>query len=273
MQLETKTQIARATLFLLTLVASLFFLGVLVVVLCVGLQINPFRETTTSFLGAAFIGLIGVAAVLVLVNVATNISLIADAKIAELKIEPRRGVLKKWSLAFVAIAVALVSLVLGGAWLSKERYLGVVNTQAEEVLKENNGLLEEVSRLLTSGKPEDYKRIGGIRDFLENQRSGLPELTIIYPGRFEGKLTFYRVSNYFPFDEEKKLYYTPTYFSCTKSLDCDYLTRFFSGQKVDVLRKYTFRDDQFYIYIPFEGQASRYVLLFGRRNAYGKLGS
>src|SRR5437762_5965585 len=118
MQPGTKVQIARTTLSLLTLVASLFLLGVLVLVLCVGLQINPFKETTTSFLIAAFVGLIGVAAVLVLLNVATNVSLIADARIAEMKIEPRRGVLRRWSAAFLVVAVVLVGLIFGGTYLS-----------------------------------------------------------------------------------------------------------------------------------------------------------
>jgi hypothetical protein len=49
MQLETKAQIAKTTLSLLTLTTSLFLLGILVLVLCVGLQIDPFRETTTHF--------------------------------------------------------------------------------------------------------------------------------------------------------------------------------------------------------------------------------
>jgi hypothetical protein len=253
-------------------VASLFLLGVLVLVLCVGLDINPFKETTSSFLGAAFVGLIGVAGVLVLVNVATNVSLIADAKIAELKVEPRPGALRKWAVTFLVVAIALVGLVFGGTYLSKERYLAVVYSQAEEVLKENDSLLEEVSRLLASGKFEDYKRVSEIRNFLENQRSGLPQLTLIYPGRFEGKLAFYQIEQYFPYAEEKKIY-APSYFSCTKNLDCEYLTTFFSGSGVGVLRKYTIREDQFYIYIPYEGKESRFVLLFNRRNSYGKIGS
>ena len=105
MKLDTTAQIARATLSLLTVVVSLFLLGILVLVLCMGLQINPFRETTTSFLVAAFVGLIGVAGVLVLLNVATNISLIADAKVAELRIDPRRGLLRKWFAAFFTLEV------------------------------------------------------------------------------------------------------------------------------------------------------------------------
>jgi len=273
MHLETKTQIAKATLSLLILVAALFLLGGIVLVLCVGLEINPFRETTTSFLGTAFVGLIGVALVLVLVNVATNVSLIADAKIAELKVEPRTSVLRKWVVAFLVTAIALVGLVFGGTYLSKERYLAVVHGQAEEVLKENNSLLEEISRLLASGKFEDYKRVSEIRSFLENQRSGLPNLTIIYPGTFEGKLTFYEIGTYPSYYDETRKVYTPAYFDCTGNRDCDYLKRFFSGQKVEVLRKYTIREDQFYIYIPVEGKESRFVLLFERRNSYGKIGS
>lgn len=267
MELNTKAQIAEVTLNLLTVVVALFFLGVLVFVLCTGLQINPFKETTTSFLIAAFVGLIGVVAVLVLLNVATNVSLIADAKIAELRLEPRRDLLRKWFVAFFAVGMILVGLIFGGTYLSKERYLGVVHAQADEVLKQNQGLLDEISRLLASGKPEDYKRIFDIRLFLESQRSGLPQLTLIYSGKFADKPAFLSVHGYGAGT------YTPVYFACTRNLDCDYLTRFFSGEKVDNLQKYTVRDDQFYIYIPYIGKEARFVLLFDRRNSYGKLGS
>jgi len=272
MQLETKTQIARGTLSLLTFVASLFLLGVLVLVLCVGLQINPFRETTTSFLGAAFAGLIGVAAVLVLLNVATNVSLIADAKVAELGIQPRPRLLRKWALGFLIVAAVLVAVVFAGTYYSKVKYTAVVREQADEVLKENGSLLQETSQLLASGKSDDYKRVSEIRNFLEDQRTQLPQLTIIYSGTFEGKLAMYGISGYIPYDREQSGY-IPPYFSCTKGVDCDYLAKFFSGQKVDVLEKYTIRDDQFFIYIPFEGKESRFVLLFERRNSYGKIGS
>ena len=142
MELETKAQIAKATLIGLTALVYLFLLGVLVFVLCVGLQINPFKETTTSFLVAAFVGVIGIAAVLVLLNVATNISLIADAKIAELQVVPRRRLLRRWLVAFLAPAIVLVALILGGTYISKERFLAVVRHQADEVLTENKDLLD-----------------------------------------------------------------------------------------------------------------------------------
>jgi hypothetical protein len=272
MQLATKTQIARLTLSLLTLVSFIFLLGVLVIVLCTGLQINPFRETTSSLLVSAFAGLIGVAAVLVLLNVATNVSLIADAKIAELNIEARPGTLRKWSIVFFTTAFLLVFLIFAGTYLSKERFLRVVHTQADEVLSANQPLLNEISQLLASGKPDDYERISGIRSYLQNQRQDLPELTIIYSGNFTGKPALYQTPTYCVHDDKGNAKYDPVYFRCTKNLDCDYLAKFFSGEKVEAFQKYTLRDNQFYIYIPFTGKESRFVLLFERTNSNGKIG-
>jgi hypothetical protein len=272
MELDTKSKIAKLTLWALIVVVCLFFVGVLVLVLCAGLQVNPFKETTTSFLIAAFTGLIGIAAVLVLLNVATNISLIADAKMAEMKIEAHGGSLRSWLAGSFVVVVALVVIILGGTWLSKERYLHVVREQANEVLEQNENLLNEASRLFASAKPQDYKRIYDIRSFLENQRSGFPRLTLLYSGKFADKTAFYQVNEYFPGDPGKNSF-TPVYYPCTRTLDCDYLKKFFSGENVDALQKYTIRDDQFYIYIPYVGKDARFVLLFDRRNSYGKLGS
>jgi len=168
--------------------------------------------------------------------------------------------------------VALTGVVAGGTYLSKEKFLGVVHEQAEEVLNTNNGLLEEISRRLASGKNEDYKRIGEIQRYLQNQRASLPQLSIIYSGKFEDKTAFYRIDSYYPYESESRPY-NPVYFPCTKNLDCEYLTRFFSSEKVNVLRKSSFPSDQFFIYIPYTGSEARFVLFFDRRNSYGKLGS
>jgi len=274
MRLETKSQISKATLSLLTLVSLIFVLGIVVLVVCLGLNINPFRETTSSFLGASFGGLIGVAAILVLLNVATNISLIADAKVAELKVETIPGTLRKWTLGFFSVAVILVALIIAGTYASKARFISVVRGQAENVLRNNSSLLDEMGKRLASGTPEDYKRVYELRSFLENQRSGLPTITVIYSGRFANKLAIYRVGEYFPVSAiNNEVGYEPVYFPCKKDLDCDYLTRFFSGEHVDVLEKSEMRSDEFFIYFPVVGKESRFVLLFERQNRYGKIGS
>jgi hypothetical protein len=272
MRLDTKAQISKFTLSALTVVTSIFILGVVVLVTCAGFQIDAFRETTTSFLLSAFGGLIGVAAVLVLLNVATSMSLIADAKIAELKIEPRRGQLRAWFIAFFATAAVLVMVIFVGTYYSKRRYLEVVRSQAEEVIRDNQGMLEEVATRMSSGKSEDYCRIADIRKFLEEQRADLPELTVIYSARFGEKQALYRIRNDYLGDAERKTF-TPTYFPCTKGRDCDYLERFLSGNSVDALENYTYRNDQFYIYIPFVGKDARFILLFEKTESYGKIGS
>ncbi len=105
-----------------------------------------------------------------------------------------------------------------------------------------------------------------------HMRELIADMSVNDPEEYAGQMAFYRVNEYFPGDVEKGVY-TPVYFPCTRSMDCDYLTRFFSGNKVDMLQKYTVRDDQFYIYIPYIGKQARFVLLFDRRNSYGKLGS
>ena len=272
MKLETKVQIARTSLSLLVLVVVLFLLGLVVLVVCAGLQINPFRETTTSFLLALFMGLIGVAAILVLLNVATNISLIAEARIAELQVEPQPGVLKKWVVMFACTVAILVGFVFLGTYLSKERYLQVIRQQVNEVVKDNRPSFEELGHLLVSGKPEDFKRINEIHSYLATRQPDLPQLTILYSGKVGDKVIFYRTAGDY--------YYNPqapqdprTYYTCMPRQDCDYLKNFFAGENVDILRKYTIRDNQFYIYVPMITKDSRFVLVFERWNSYGKVGS
>ncbi|HKD81775.1 MAG TPA: hypothetical protein VKH81_18930 [Candidatus Angelobacter sp.] len=272
MHLETKAQISRWSLTLLIAVIGLVCLGALAVILCAGLDINPFRETTTSFLVASFVGLIGIVAALFLLNVATDISMIAEASIAGLKIGPSTDVPKKWALGFGAAALALVIIILAGTYFSRIRYLDVVQEQANEVLKENDNLLAEISQRLAAGQTADFKRIVEIRNFLTHQRSGLPNMTIIYSSKFSDKLALYEVGGY-SWSGVDMNNYQPTYFECTRNLDCDYLKQFFSGGKVDVLKKFTIRGSQFNIYVPYTGKETRFVLMFDSRNSYGKLGS
>jgi hypothetical protein len=193
-------------------VAILFLLGVVALVVCAGLQINPFRETTTSFLVAAFVGLIGVAIVLVLLNMATNLSLIADVQARELGTQPQQSQLRKWFWAFIATAAAVVGFILVGTYISKERYVKVIHSQADEVLRENTAALDEISKLLTSGKPEDFPRIAEVERYLTNQRAGLPQLSIVYSGKFGDRPALYRANQYFPYTYPPGDY-QPPYFS------------------------------------------------------------
>lgn len=272
MNIQTKVKISKVTLSLLTFSAAVFCVGVLSLVLCAGLGINPFKESTTLFLVSAFVGLIGFSTILVLLNVATNISLIADAKIAELHVSSQEFSLKKWTITFLMIVTIIVGFLFGGTYFSKEKYIALVQSQAEDILKENSELLENIGDLLSKAKPEDFKKIYEIKDFLEKQRKDLPSLTLIYARPFEGKQALYQTEYYFSGDVEKNKY-NQVYFTCTEGFDCEYLKEFFSGEKKDALQKYSMSDNEFYLYVPFVGKTSRFVLLFERTHRYGKIGS
>lgn len=271
MKSSFKAQLAKATHFLLTLVSTIFLIGVVVFVVCTGLDINPFRQTTTGFLMAGFAGLIGVAGMIFLLNVATNISLIADSRISQLEgSESNRW--KGWLITMASISVVLVGLIFASTYMSKERYIAVVSEQAHEVLKENDSLVQEIGSRLKARKPADFKRVSEICEFLENQRSNLPSLRIIYSDSFSDKLALYDLSTYFSGDIDKDVF-NPHYFQCTKGFDCDYLKSFFTGQNVEEMKKYELRGDKFSIYIPYDVQGARFVLVFSQHNRYGKIGS
>jgi hypothetical protein len=274
MLLETKAQVAKVSLSLLIGIVWLFLLGVVVLVLCGGLNINPFRETTTSLLISAFVGAIGIIAALVLVNVATSVSLIADAKVSELGVAPTAGRAKLWVALFVGLSLVLTGVVFAGTYLSKRKYIKVVRHQAEAVVNENAPLLSELSKALASGTPAEYKHAEEIREFIENQRAELPGVTIVYADKFENRIALRMLnrSRYW-LDQDKNESYRPEYYRCNEHIDCDYLKSFFAGNGISTLEQYDFRGSEYSIYIPVVGKESRYVLLFSRRNSYGKIGS
>ncbi|MBI5171526.1 MAG: hypothetical protein HY986_01470, partial [Candidatus Melainabacteria bacterium] len=238
-------------------------LGILVMVFCAGLRINPFREKTTSFLIAAFSGLIGLALILVLLNVATNISLIADAKTTQPGRPSSTAELVPWVTVLLGTAGAIVCMIFAGTNYSKKKLLQLVRSQADEMLKENEQLLCEISSLLAQGQAADYRRVWQIREFLNNQRKDLPDLTIVYSGHFGEKTAYYQIGRYFH-GEEGEPTYKPEYFPCSPNHDCDYLKEFFSGSKVEVLQKHT-TDEGYCIYFPVIGKESRFILLFAHK--------
>jgi len=94
---------------------------------------------------------------------------------------------------------------------------------------------------------------------------------VIFAGKFMDRQALYSVDGLYYLAPTED--FAPPYYACTPKQDCEYLTKFFSGEKVEPVKKYHLRDDQFYIYIPFVGKETRYVLLFRRENSYRKIGS
>lgn len=278
MLLATKAQISKATLYILCFVTAFLLLGIVTMVICAGLAVNPFKESTSGFLEGLFGALIGVSIVSLFLNVATNLSLIADAKIAELKIKSDKGQLVRWFYIFLGICVALTVLIGGSAYLSKQSYLSGVLSQANEIVAANGEMIKKIGLLLEAAEPnnkEHYEKAAGIVNFLSSQRKDLPYLTLIFDSPFEGKRGLYKISeNDVCFgDRCEKGKFEKRYYRCEVDIDCAYLKSFFEGQETSIMQKLTIDDDQFYIYVPFVMENNRrFVLLFNKHNRYGSLG-
>ncbi len=272
MNLETKAQLSRVTLYLLMLIASLFVVGTVVIVLSTAVEINPFRERTSAVLAVAFACLVGTAFAALFLNVAANLSLIAEAKALESHVTGRKHGLRPWYIGVAAAALVAAAVVVGGARVSHRRFLAVVRAQAQELLAEHDELVGKAAAALAAGRSRDMAKVPELLHFIESQRSGLPDLSLIYAGKFQGRRAL-RVIGQYGWDEDSaKKNVPPPYFSCDRGVDCEYLKSFFDGEPSRMFEKAD-GSGSYLIYMPFERAGARFVLRFGRRYSYGKIGS
>lgn len=247
-------------------------MGILVLVMCAGLSINPFKKKTTTFLLAFFGGLIGLASILVLLNLATNISIIADARFATNNIAPPTEILLKWIPGFFAFAGAIVGAIFVSTRIARLKKLQTLRNSIDQMLEQNEDMLEKISGKLASGERQDMQQVCDIREYIKNQRADFPDLTIIFPGTFERRVTFHYLDKYTHISEEKDAQkFTAKYFACTPNYDCEFLNSFFSGEPAETLQHGS--DNDFKIYVPIKGKETRFVLLFSQRDTFGKIGS
>jgi len=270
MRTDIKFHISKLSLIILITLSALFILSTAVLALCAGLKINPFKESTSVFLISVYMGAIGLGVATFLLNIAINVSLIAETKVAQSNSSEAKSKIKFWLYIIGGITAATMIVILAGTVLSEKKYLSIVHQQANEVLNNNDDLLSKIGTLL-SNDTKNMPAIADINKFLANQRADLPQLTLIYSGNFEGKMALYELGTYF--SENDKGIALRTYYQCSKSIDCDYLKSFFSGNSAEILQRNTRRNDMFWIYFPFERGGSKFVFMFKKHQNYGKIGS
>lgn len=112
MLLNTKVKLAHGTLYILSGLAALVAMGVVGIVACATFHVNPFNEHTTDFLIAAIVGLVGLGLVALALNVAANISIIADSKVANIQLENGGYSLKN----VIATCAVVVAVIFAGVW-------------------------------------------------------------------------------------------------------------------------------------------------------------
>lgn len=270
MNTQTKLQLSRASLKVLALIFAMFVVFVSLMIFSLTFDMNPFNERTTTLFGMLFGGMIGLAVATLFLNIAANLSAIADAKMSQEKQLAGSSTLKIWGGVVAGCIVLGAVLIMVMARGSDQRTLKFVKTQAEEVLNDQKTLVAKIAGLLEIQDNKKLKQISPLISFLENQRQGLPTLTLIYADTYEGQTVYHRLGSYV--DDDKKEF-SPSLYKCEKSLDCAYISRFFKGEKTEVLESFDRKSRESVIYFPQEIDNKKFILLFSDRQRYGKYGS
>lgn len=255
-------------------IVTLLLIGTTVLITTLSFGINPFKSNTTAFLSLSFFSLIGLGGVALMLNIAANLSLIAEGRSesqrASTTMFQSNKVIQIWAIATTSAAILAVIIIVGLDSASEERKFKLVEELANEVLEGNIKLIEKVADDL---KSEEVVRLAAIPkklEFLKMQRQDLPELLMIYSEDFEGQRA-YRVINSWnvnPLIKDQKY----PFYSCSKDIDCEQLKTFFEGGS---LKKFSVKQkglDEYSVYYPFELNSARFILLFNKGMRFGSGG-
>ena len=268
MNLLAKARLSQFSLKGLLAVVCFYIVSIVVLLTCVAFGANPFKENMTAFLFAAFVGSLGLALCCLFLNIAANLSRIAE-KESNVAPESSESGLKKWIYVTVFCSVVAVALVLLGDYYSKMKLLAITRKQADSVVTENTDILDQIAKDINSNNPESKQRAVQAIKFIGGQRRDLPNVMLVYPGKIGEKAALIRLSTWSSFKE------TPTdeYYECDQAADCSFLKKFFAGEDVGTLEWYNESSSSYDIYVPVKTANGNFVLKFSKTQRYGKFGS
>lgn len=278
MDAASKLKISRVTLLILMGLNSVFLVAAVVIGICVGFGVNPFQEGTTSFLIAAFTTAIGLSVAMLFLNIAANLSVIADRNVDKQATSSPPKTFKRWAWLTVG-SVALAALFVGiGSSASDRRVIAVGKAQAEAIFSENpkiiDDLIRSVREIKAAGDAVSASTYASL-DFLQKQRADIPQLTVIVAGTFSNQpaMLEVRAQNDWERRQEKCTNCTADYYQCRADVDCGYLAGVFRDKSKETKTYYDRKKNELLLYFPVEREGRTSVLLFSRSQRYGKFGS
>jgi hypothetical protein len=268
---KTNADIACWTLNGLMLVVSFLVAAIAVMIVSASLQFVPFKENTAAALLAVFMGGIGVSVVLLVLNIAANLSLIAGLKLEEHRIaHPYSGQtsrMKQWVI-FAGVLIALgLALTLGGTVYSKWRFQKIFAEQAQAIQQDNQSVFAGIVRKIGNGYNPNRQDLATAMKVLESQQNSINSVSVIWSSTVMEKRIFEMQDNYFYKDRSQNFY------TCDGPELCLWLNEFFDGKDKKPYRNFAFINDVYAIYVPVVQDGKRFVLLLTRRQDYGKIGS
>ncbi len=268
---RTNADIARWTLSGLMLVVSFLVAAIAVLIVSSALQFVPFKENTAAALLAIFMGGIGISVVLLVLNIAANLSLIAGVKLEEHRAaNPYSGhisQMKRWVVFCSGLVVAGLIITIGGTVYSKYRYQKLFTEQAQAIEKDNQAVFANIARRIGNGRDVNRQDLATAMKVLESQQKSINSVTVIWSSMIMEKRVLQKQDDYFYKDRSED------FFVCDSAELCAWTNDFFEGKDHKAIRDFSFIDGIYNVYLPVVEGGKRFILLLNSRQNYGKIGS
>lgn len=268
MRTENKVKLANlaAWIMIVTIAAIAFWFIAFITVEMFDLNVFTRR------LGNSFFSLLGFAAVLVLcsaiVNVSLNISLIAESKLQEMPDSQATSFPTRFYLIAFGLVGALLFFLFFGDKLSREREKSILMQEASDVSARYDKSISDIATYM--GDTATVGKIPEILSFLSNQKSEFPSVSVITSDTYSQQLTYLEITQHSDEKSLKEPFFGRSFYNCQWQ-DCTYLKQFFTGAATDKLL-WTEGGD-YRLYLPFNRNGKKFILLFSKHHRYGKVGS
>ncbi|MCB8964095.1 MAG: hypothetical protein H6536_03520 [Bacteroidales bacterium] len=269
MKPSLKVKISNLTTWIMLGTIALIILWFIGFIVSVTFDLNVFTSRTSEF----FFSFIGFAAVLVtcaaILSISLNISLIADSKIQEMKLDSSKTLITKKFIYTSSLVIAmLIAFLFAGDYLSRQNEKAKLVSEAEDLIARYQKSIEELTLFI-----QDTAQLGKIPEFLNvlsNQKEEFPTITILTSEKYKDETVFLEISGWTTKESLQKPYYDNSFYKCSMN-DCDYLLEVFEKGKTDSF--FWTEKNNYRYYYPIEKNGKQMLLLFSKYQRYGKFGS
>lgn len=260
-----KLKIANLATWVMIAAVGLIILWLIGFIVSNTFNLNVFTGRTKEF----FFSLIGFAFILVacaaFITISLSISLIADSKIHDLKIEKTKTIFSKKLLYVVGLLIAaLIAFLFIGDYLTSEHEKNKLTTEAKDLVDRYDSSIGELALSV-----RDTSKIGKVPEilkFLSNQKFEVSDVTLITSTKYNNEMVYLELNNWMSAEKLRKPYFDYSFYKCRK-VNCDYLSKVFENKTND---SYLATDKNCYLfYYPVDKNGQRIILLFTKYKRSG----
>ncbi|MBN2102725.1 hypothetical protein JW835_01650 [bacterium] len=268
MNIKTKIKLSNLTLSVVTFMTFFIIIWFIIFLISTVFKLNVFAEKTTEFYYLTILAALAIIASCAILSTTINISMIADSKIKEMKLDRTLGFGKKYWIGAMTSLIVLIAFLFTGDFISRSHSKRKLINESSDIVQRYHKSIDELPALLA-----DTSKIGKIPSllkFLSNQKKEFPTVILITSSEFDGQLAYLKINKSMTQSELKQPYYNDSFYECDKK-DCEYLESVFTKGNNSI---YCISEGADYrLYYPYVHDQEKLILLFTRYSRYGKIGS